>query len=840
MKPSSLKTRARRAAYPNEALERRMFLSAVDPAVVDLIVVYTPQAKINRGGDATIQALIREVVNTTNQAMINSQIALTIRILHMEEIAYTASGDLFVDRIRLHNTNDGFMDSVHALRNSWGADLVSLISNGSVGGNADLLANLAAPDNDTRAFSVVDETSLQPSNLTMAHALGHTLGAGHERGNVIDPAVGPFSYSYGYRFTAIGIVYHDLMSYDPGLVIPHYANPAVSFAGVPTGSPIGQPDEADLASTFAATGPVVANYRPTVVADSSGPDARIYETNRSGNTLTFTVRYRDERGVDASSLDSQDVFVTTPEDFNLSAEFLGADGTSNAWQKLARYRVTLPASNPPTAALTYHVRAGQVRDVGGIFAPTGQLALPTGDTAGWDLRSARQLGALGSTRVVTDSIDADDIDDIYEFSLSSSSTVSFNLSGLSGEAEVFVLRDANNNGVYDPPVDFIAGSFFPDSSQDRGFARNLAAGTCFAWVYSVDPTPYMLTIRNFNDSLPPTATLDATDLKTSGAPHIDLAVTYTDDEEIDAPSARFDAAIDIQVQFDGGGGFSFFIFPDFALNENFPQNAKSYTTFYRILAFNQTTGFTALDNSLWTVSIHPNLPPNPRVHDAAGNDIPLLTLGSFRIAIGTADSTVPTASAAPAPVPVLVPGQATHDFTVELRDNVAIDGSTLDNSDLRVSGPGGYNQLGTFVSVTPAPTIGSTRFATYRIPAPGGAWDWTDDGNYVISIESNQILDTSANALPAGTLANLTVHVPLPGDANNDDRVNLSDFNILAANFGKFGRAVEHGDFNFDGVVNLGDFNLLASHFGQVLSSLPQRASRFSDPTSDVVEQLLH
>ena len=52
------------------------------------------------------------------------------------------------------------------------------------------------------------------------------------------------------------------------------------------------------------------------------------------------------------------------------------------------------------------------------------------------------------------------------------------------------------------------------------------------------------------------------------------------------------------------------------------------------------------------------------------------------------------------------------------------------------------------------------------------------------------------------------------GDANADGRVNLDDFNTLAANFGKSGRAWFEGDFTHDGIVNLNDFNVLASNFG--------------------------
>ena len=59
------------------------------------------------------------------------------------------------------------------------------------------------------------------------------------------------------------------------------------------------------------------------------------------------------------------------------------------------------------------------------------------------------------------------------------------------------------------------------------------------------------------------------------------------------------------------------------------------------------------------------------------------------------------------------------------------------------------------------------------------------------------------------------VNVTNFGDANLDGLVNLSDFNVLAANFGQTNRTWEQGDFNEDGTVNLNDFNLLAANFGR-------------------------
>ena len=77
----------------------------------------------------------------------------------------------------------------------------------------------------------------------------------------------------------------------------------------------------------------------------------------------------------------------------------------------------------------------------------------------------------------------------------------------------------------------------------------------------------------------------------------------------------------------------------------------------------------------------------------------------------------------------------------------------------------------------------------------------------------------------------------LQGDANFDGRVNLNDFNVLAANFGTTGTATwQTGDFNFDGNVNLNDFNLLAANFGQVIAGPSVSSGDWSALASAVPE----
>jgi hypothetical protein len=102
-----------------------------------------------------------------------------------------------------------------------------------------------------------------------------------------------------------------------------------------------------------------------------------------------------------------------------------------------------------------------------------------------------------------------------------------------------------------------------------------------------------------------------------------------------------------------------------------------------------------------------------------------------------------------------------------------------------------------------------TNAATFAFP--GFANGILPDGRYRATLGAAGITDRAGNALAANHVFEFTF---LIGDANADGQVNLSDFNILAANFGQSPRDFTQGDFTYNGTVNLDDFNLLASRFG--------------------------
>jgi hypothetical protein len=84
------------------------------------------------------------------------------------------------------------MDNVHALRDTYGADMVVLVSdvNGYCGQADAIYANSSS------AFAIVDY-DCATGYYSFGHELGHLQGARHNPEN--DPTSSPFSYGHGYQ-----------------------------------------------------------------------------------------------------------------------------------------------------------------------------------------------------------------------------------------------------------------------------------------------------------------------------------------------------------------------------------------------------------------------------------------------------------------------------------------------------------------------------------------------------------------------------------------------------------------------------------------------------------------
>ena len=129
------------------------------------------------------------------------------------------------------------------------------------------------------------------------------------------------------------------------------------------------------------------NYMPTTAvgalftvyippADTTPPSVSGYSAanvlKEGGATEMFTVTYADDVAVNVSTLDSNDVLVTGPNNYSQLATYLGVDFSNNGTPRTATYQIAAPGGtwNPANNG-TYNlaVQSGQVADTSGNYMP---------------------------------------------------------------------------------------------------------------------------------------------------------------------------------------------------------------------------------------------------------------------------------------------------------------------------------------------------------------------------------------------------------------------------------------------------------------------------------------
>jgi FG-GAP-like repeat len=209
---------------------------------------------------------------------------------------------------------------------------------------------------------------------------------------------------------------------------------------------------------------------------------------------------------------------------------------------------------------------------------------------------------------------------------------------------------------------------------------------------------------------------------------------------------------------------------------------------------------------------------------------------------------------------VTVAGGTLYSFTVQYTattPGAVIDVSTLDNQDVRIVGPSGFNSATRFVSVN-VNTNGTPRIATYSFVPPGGSWDSTDNGTYSIVMQDNEVFELFGCSVPGPvSIGSFTVtigwQISALGDFNHDGKPDYLLYNASTRRTavwymnnnvflgGAYGptlpagwNVVDVADFNGDGNLDYALFNpstrqtaiwylsgvtFLGGHFGPTLPS---------------------
>jgi hypothetical protein len=224
-----------------------------------------------------------------------------------------------------------------------------------------------------------------------------------------------------------------------------------------------------------------------------------------------------------------------------------------------------------------------------------------------------------------------------------------------------------------------------------------------------------------------------------------------------------------------------------------------------------------------------------------------------RTSIPVRDSVAPTFDDVNLGGNVTTAGGLNQTFTVQYGDAEGLDLRSIGDRDLRVTGPNGFSQFATLVNINSSSRTAAT--ATYRMTAPGGTWDATDDGTYTVSLRNAEVFDQGGNFIANRTLGTFQVNVPppvvpvsvsvRPGSVIEDNGASMT-FTIqrtgflrdpLTINFGLGGTAEPRADYTTVGGIitdDRGNITLPAGGASGVVVVTPV-ADNLDEPNETVV-----
>jgi hypothetical protein len=263
-------------------------------------------------------------------------------------------------------------------------------------------------------------------------------------------------------------------------------------------------DSGEVISTSNKTGITSESLRPTL--DAGNYFIRVYSNTGDTNynlkvfqnfaptSLDFKLNTSSLKTTDTLSInsawvsDSNGVSDLSKVDFRIQR----ADGTwldvadvttftadpNNANRASFSYSLSLNSFN--LTAGTYTLQ-GIAYDKTGAASNTVRLGL-TLNNSGLSLTTAKKITFSGNTQTFADRVDSTNINDFYSFSLTASGTVNIAVDGLSANADVQLIRDANSNGLFDGG-EVVTGSY-KTATTSESIRTTLNTGNYFLRVYS--------------------------------------------------------------------------------------------------------------------------------------------------------------------------------------------------------------------------------------------------------------------------------------------------------------------------------------------------------------------
>jgi hypothetical protein len=93
---------------------------------------------------------------------------------------------------------------------------------------------------------------------------------------------------------------------------------------------------------------------------------------------------------------------------------------------------------------------------------------------------------------------------------------------------------------------------------------------------------------------------------------------------------------------------------------------------------------------------------------------------------------------------------------------------------LLVTGPNGFSLFAALSNISYS-SDRTQATVTYRIDAPGGSWDSTENGTYSVALRANEVRDRAGAYTSAQTLGTFDIAVPPPAPASTDPSASTSN-----------------------------------------------------------------
>ena len=196
---------------------------------IDLMLLYTKNAADHYLGEPA--DLLALAIAEANDAFKRSGLGnISLKIVHTQLIDYDETDGAQFDHLYRMVDGVGTFRDVRRLRDEKRADIVGLIIHSPSGCG---LSTRVGADSEEAFF--VAHHSCSAITFTIAHEVGHIIGARHDRS--VDGNNKPFAYAHGY---VNGTKWRDIMSSKESCGgcprIPFWSNPRIMYNGEPTGT----------------------------------------------------------------------------------------------------------------------------------------------------------------------------------------------------------------------------------------------------------------------------------------------------------------------------------------------------------------------------------------------------------------------------------------------------------------------------------------------------------------------------------------------------------------------------------------------------------------------------